>query len=167
MGEPKTADWQFGLELTGGSKILSWEPCLQSGPPDEQRRHRLRPGDDQTFSWTSYTSRAGAYREIATNALVFELDAAGTDKLRLKLRQPRELEFEYDLADLDESSRIEFVDRFPAESFLIHRLVPEAAYVARFELDDAPSGGGEDHYYVRVTQTNGHLAWCSPIWVQG
>jgi len=167
LGTPRTADWDFRLKLTGESKVLSWQPCLQCAPLDEDRRHRLSPGGDQAFAWRSYTSRAGAYREVPTNALVFELDARADDRLRLTLAAPARLEFDYALGEIDRSSRIEFTGGFPAESFLVHRLVPEAAYMARFELDDTPSGDGEDCYYVRVTGANGHLAWCSPIWVGG
>jgi hypothetical protein len=35
---------------------------------------------------------------------------------------------------------------------------------ATFTVRDAPRGG-ETSYYVRVTQTDGHQAWSSPIWV--
>ena len=98
--------------------------------------------------------------------MVLELEARGDDKVRLTFAAPRRLELEYPISDLEESSQVEFTtDEFPTESFLVHRLVPQELYLVQFELDDEPSGEGEDSYYVRVTESNGHMAWCSPIWI--
>ena len=36
---------------------------------------------------------------------------------------------------------------------------------AHFEYVDSSIGSGESYYYVRVEQTDGQLAWSSPIWV--
>ena len=166
LGMPRTADWEVHVQLTGRSRILAFEPCLQSAPFDEQRRHRIGPRDARNFHWVSYTARAGAYHEIPTNAVVLELQAHPDDKVRLTLAAPTRRRVEYSIADLEESSQVEFTGDFPSESFLAHRLVPAELYSAGFEIDDTPGGKGEDFYYVRVTQSNGHMAWCSPIWVR-
>ena len=47
----------------------------------------------------------------------------------------------------------------------IHKLNPGARDAA-FEYVDNTSGPGESYYYVRVEQTDGQLAWSSPIWVR-
>ena len=138
---------------------------MQSAPYDEQRRHRPRADGGQAFDLTSYTSRVGAYHEVPTNAVVFEIDARGEDRLMMALTEPASQSFEYTFAELEDSSQIEFTGPFPSESFLLHRLVPVEHYEASFELDDDASGEGEDWYYVRVMQANGHMAWCSPVWV--
>jgi len=48
----------------------------------------------------------------------------------------------------------------------VHMVAPNAKEVA-FEYRDAEArkGGGESYYYVRVEQSDGSLAWSSPIWV--
>jgi len=166
FGMPRTADWDVTMQLTGQTRIIDHQACLQTAPFDEKRRHRLNSTDDQSFRWLSYTSRTGAYHEIPTNAMVFELDARGEDHLKLDLAAPAKLAFDYGLDDLARSSQIEFTGDFPSESFLVHRLVPQQHYRTRFSLDDDAGGDREDHYYVRVTQANGHIGWCSPIWVR-
>ena len=35
-----------------------------------------------------------------------------------------------------------------------------------FEFVDNQPAPGENYYYVRVIQTDGELAWSSPIWVR-
>jgi hypothetical protein len=46
----------------------------------------------------------------------------------------------------------------------IHQLKPNQQ-IAKFEYVDNASAPGESYYYVRVEQTDGQLAWSSPIWV--
>jgi hypothetical protein len=38
---------------------------------------------------------------------------------------------------------------------------------AAFRVVDRGKRGPTDWYYVRVVQANGHMAWSSPIWVEG
>jgi hypothetical protein len=54
-------------------------------------------------------------------------------------------------------------------------LIRDGAYVYKvapgkqdvsFEYGDSAAGKGEHWYYVRVEQSNGELAWSSPIWVR-
>ncbi|MBM3814248.1 MAG: hypothetical protein FJW20_21700 [Acidimicrobiia bacterium] len=47
----------------------------------------------------------------------------------------------------------------------IHKLTPNQQDVS-FEYLDAASASGESYYYVRAEQTDGQLAWSSPIWVR-
>jgi hypothetical protein len=46
----------------------------------------------------------------------------------------------------------------------IHQLTPGQKEV-RFEYVDKAIASGESYYYVRVEQTDGQMAWSSPIWV--
>lgn len=47
----------------------------------------------------------------------------------------------------------------------VHKQEPNAREVS-FEYVDNAFGPGESYYYVRVEQTDGQLAWSSPIWVK-
>jgi hypothetical protein len=53
----------------------------------------------------------------------------------------------------------------PLESVLVHRIVFSENYQADFGLRDKSETEITDWYYVRVVQTNGSLAWSSPVWV--
>jgi hypothetical protein len=165
LGIPRTADWEVSLRLEGG-RLLAYQPCLQSGPFDEDRMHHLGQLREDAFEWKSYTSRAGCFAETPTNALVFELEGPPQAALSLEFEKPAEKRFSYTLGDLAKSSRVEFMAGFPCESFLVHRLVPEELFETGFSFTDKPSGErDEDFYYVRVIQSNGQMAWSSPIWV--
>ena len=162
LGIPRTADWLIDARLQGG-RFRTYMPCFQSGPMDEERRNKVLEFDERQCRWQSYTCRQGSFAEIPTNAVVFEIDGRPDSVLYLELESPIGKSLKYTLGDLARSSAVEFAADFPCESFIIHRLAPEAMYAAEFDLTD--TGSSNDFYYVRVTQANGHMAWSSPIWV--
>jgi hypothetical protein len=47
----------------------------------------------------------------------------------------------------------------------LHRVLPEAAYMATYEYEDDEVLTGATWYRVRVEQRNGQRAWTSPVWV--
>ncbi len=163
LGIPRTADWLMETRLRG-ARFLRYMPCFQSGPMDEERRNRVHEFDDAHCRWESYTSREGCFAETPTNALVFEIEGGAGAELTLEFDQPVTRSFTWRLGELAQSSEIEFTAGFPCESLLVHRLVPADMCSARFELVDERDG--DDFYYVRVTQANGHMAWSSPIWIE-
>ena len=163
LGIPRTADWNMLVTISGGT-FVGYMPCFQSGPMDEERRNRVNAFGPDSCAWQSYTCRQGSFAEIPTNAVVLEIAGGPDAQLALDIDSPNKRSFKYRLGDLAKSSQIEFMDRFPCESFLVHRLSPEKLYSASFSFDADAAGEG-DYYYVRVTQANGHMAWSSPIWI--
>lgn len=163
LGIPRTAGWDVRASVEDG-RFLRYVPCFQSGPFDEERRNAVDSFEPDECTWHSFTSREGAWDETPTNALVFEIEASPETRLTLEFGAPEERSFTYSFGGLAKTSAIEFMDRFPCESFLVHRLVPRAMASAAFTFEDSDESPA-DFYYVRVTQANGQMAWSSPIWV--
>ncbi len=162
LGIPRVADWEMLLRVDGGT-MRRYMPCFQSGPMDEERRNRVLEFDEEHCRWESYTSREGCFAETPTNAVVFEIEGGPDTTVMLDLESPARRSWSWTLAELMESSAVQFTGDYPCESLLVHRLVPQAMSTALFALDDDRDTA--DFYYVRVTQTNGHMAWSSPIWL--
>jgi hypothetical protein len=59
-----------------------------------------------------------------------------------------------------------FTGPFPLESAMLHRVVFADNYECSFKVEDEDDGGSLNWYYVRVFQSNGEMAWSSPIWVE-
>ncbi len=163
----RTCDWAFDLH-TRSAKILNVFPCLQSGPFDEARRHRVDHLDSKTVQVVSYTSRRGAYRQNPNQSLVLEVAAEGNDfsdaLLELSMTQPAQVSKSLSLQDLADSSAMVPTGPFPAESCLFHRVVP----IASSRLSDTVSidlPSQKNYIYLRVRQKNGQMAWASPIFV--
>ncbi|UCC96432.1 MAG: DUF3604 domain-containing protein [Phycisphaerales bacterium] len=160
----RICDWRFKLSLTDG-KILSATPCFQSGPFDEQRRNTIRTIDDRTCEVISYTSRLQAYEERATNAVILEIQGSPETRLTVAATEPAQMTFTKSLKQLAQSSHAEFTGPFTAESILLHRPVLSGNYRTEFDFVDEWEPKGIDWYYIRVVQTNGSIAWSSPIWL--
>jgi hypothetical protein len=161
----RICDWQFKVIVTNG-KILSVTPCFQSGPFDEERRNRILAIDERSCEVISYTSRMQAYEERATNSIILEIQGSPQTKLTTKLIQPARMNLTKSLEQLAESSHTEFTGPFTSESMLLHRLIFSENYRTEFEFTDNHRTEKTDWYYVRVTQSNGSLAWSSPIWLK-
>ena len=160
----RICDWKFAVTVNGG-RIISATPCFQSGPFDEQRRNRLTIVDENRCEVASYTSRLQAYEERATNGIILEIQGSPSTQLAIAMAEPAGMEFTKTLAQLAESSDVKFTGPFTSESVLLHRIAFADNYQTEFEFTDRRKSDRTDWYYARVTQSNGSLAWSSPIWV--
>jgi len=161
----RITDWDFDVGISGG-KIISATPCFQSGPYSEDRRNKITELDYLQCKFISYTSRKQAYEEQATNSIILEIQGSPQTELNITLSQPVNMQINKTLGDLAESSDITFTGGFPSESIMLHRIVFSENYQTEFEFNDENTTDSTDWYYVRVTQTNGSLAWSSPIWIE-
>ncbi|NOZ32679.1 MAG: hypothetical protein GXP01_06315, partial [Alphaproteobacteria bacterium] len=159
----RVCDWEFDLSVVGG-RLLRAFPCLQSGPFDENRRHRFVHSGEGRLSVTSYTARRGGYRGLATQSLILEVEGGPDTKFELRLKEPIERTTTTRAGELAAGSLNLATGPFPKESYQWHRLVPlQAARVTEtceLLVPDHPS-----HIYLRARQKNGQMAWASPIFL--
>ena len=164
LNVPRTIDWDFDVEVKNG-RILSATPCFQSGPLDEIRRNIITNVDANRCSFISYTGRIEAFEERPTNSVILEIQGTPETELILSLDKPSSLNHQISLEQLTKSNDIFFTGDMTSESVMVHRVVFDENYSAEFELSDKTRRGGGDWYYVRVIQSNGSIAWSSPIWI--
>ena len=159
----RICDWVFDIGIKDG-RLLRVFPCLQSGPFDENRRHRFTHRDNG-LSVVSHTSRRGAYRQVPNQSVVLELEGYAETRIGWKFSRPIPQEGSASIHDLFSGSIQQFTGPFPKESYLWHRLVPTAASrVSGRCVLDVPARG-RSTVYVRARQQNGHLAWASPVFI--
>ena len=158
----RTCDWEMRVSVEGG-RLLRHFPCLQSGPFDEVRRHRIeREGDGLAI--TSFTSRRGAYRLNPNQSVILEIAGDASTRVGLSLVKPVEDHSQTTLGALASASVNRFTGPFPKESWQWHRLVPLAeSRVAGRATIDCPGEPG--YVYLRARQSNGHIAWASPVFI--
>ena len=104
-------------------------------------------------------------RTYEKNSIILEILGSPETVLDLSLSQPVMKNHQISLQELAESSDIFYTGNMPLESVMIHRPVFNENYQAEFEFNDKSETEITDWYYVRVVQSNGSLAWSSPIWV--
>ena len=154
----------MSVRIQGGQFVRAIS-CFQSGPYEEDRRDRLRMASPQEIQIHSFTSRVRCYAEDPTKSVVLELDASPDAELSVQLHKPSQQAVSTTLRELFDENLVHFMGVFTSESFIIQRLVGPDEYSATVRWTDRRTGTRGDWYYLRVTQSNGHLAWSSPIWV--
>ena len=163
----RVCDWKFDAAVNKG-RIISATPCFQSGPFDEDRRNTILLSEEKLCQVCSYTSRAQAFEERATNSVILEIEGGPETELAITSAKPKtELTVKKTLGELAQNNEICFTGPFTAESLMLHRPVFSDNYYTKFGFSDQRTGEKEDWYYVRVKQSNGSMAWSSPIWVAG
>ena len=165
LGLVNVSDWNMDIQVSGG-KLNDVYPCFQSGPYEETKRNLIKNKTSEGCSVQSYTSRKQAFAENTTNAIVLDISGNLDTEILLNLEKPAKMTITKSLRELAESNAVTFTGEFPSESIDLHQVVFSDNYSAQFEFTDTVnSEKGTDWYYVRVIQTNGQLAWSSPIWV--
>jgi hypothetical protein len=141
-------------------------PCFQAGPFDEKRRNRILSRSETSCRFQSYTARADAFAQRATNSVVLHLAADRNATIELALTKPVEMKVSARVGELAVHNDIHFTSGFQSESFILHRLVTPDQFRASLTVKDTGRVGQGDWYYARVTQMNGHQAWSSPVWIE-
>jgi len=170
--------WTGRLRIDGGA-ILGVNGCFT-----RLGQHHSRAADNE-WRWELTTSDR-RFPEENIQAIVFELTGASDSQILVETGAAAE---RFSLAEalaasrvipLLEETREALWDQFrqrPEElaspdvlyhnspKVKIHRAVPEVGYTAAISFSDDPPRD-DSFYYLRVTQTNGQMAWTSPIWVK-
>ena len=159
----RVADWEFSLNVKNG-KITKVTPCLQSGPFDENRRHRFNLKSENELDFTSYSARVGGYRQNPNQSVVLEITGNTSTLLDLMMSKPTTNRTQLSIDELHNSSKSVFTGPFPKESYQWHRLVPlPSSHIAgktQLQMHE-----GRSNIYLRVKQQNGHIAWASPVFI--
>jgi len=87
-------------------------------------------------------------------------------RVRVNCTKPTKCSVTQTLADLTESNEMLFTRPFPWESAMLHRVVFHDNWESSFSAEDTDDGSRTDWYYLRVFESNGELAWSSPVWVE-
>ena len=159
---PGIFDWDLDVTLDG-ARMLELQPCWQSAPLDEDRRHVISKRTGAGFSLKSYTSRQRCLFNRDTHIMALRVQGDPDSRITLGIRQPEAGQLTARLSDLLAGDQAIRVGR---NAIKIHRLAPETHHTASIAFDDEDSGDTANWYYLRVAQANGQLAWSSPIWVE-
>lgn len=175
---PVERRWHGRLRIEGGEIPTARGRFTRFG-------QKLRQASEREWEWDLTTSdRQDPDENI--QGIVFELTGTLDSKLMLEVDGER-VQLALDdalkasrVVPLLDEARAAFEEQFgltpddiPSPDALyhnapkvkIHRAVPESGYSVQTTFSDEPPPG-RNHYYLRVSQTNGQMAWTSPIWVE-
>jgi hypothetical protein len=160
-----TCDWEIEITLQNGV-LEDVQPAFLPGPLEEDRRDRVLNRTDRSVRLQSFTARKQTIDDCSQKALALKISGGPDTRLKVAINSPATLSITRSLRELAESNEIAFVGPYPAESILLHRLVFNENFQTSFSVEDEDDGRETNWYYARVIQSNGQLAWSSPIWVE-
>ena len=161
----RTCDWDLDIEIDGG-RLEDVHTCFQAGPHDEERRDRVVEASSGGLRLRSFTELKQQFEDHSQKAIVLKVKGGPGTRVKIRLREPREVTMSSSFAELAKSGEMLFTGEFPRESAMLHRLVFHERYETTFRVKDRGKGDGTDYYYLRAVQANNQLAWSSPIWVE-
>lgn len=177
---PATWPWECRLSVEGGS-LAGVEKCF------DLMGQRVRTLTPRACAFHLETAgRNPRDPNGMTQGLVFEIEGSPRTRILLEAEGARVEKTLAELAEgpyvhplIDEAKRLT-LERFNldetavgnpdhyyhnARKIKLHRAVPEAAWRVEHEFPIALHPG-VNSLYVRVTQTNGQMAWSSSVWVE-
>lgn len=179
-------DWKGEIQVNAG-EIIQSVPCFASDPFDEHRRKQVDSAGAGHCSWQSHTSRGGVFTTRNSNTV-----GSANDAVCFEVKGDRNTEIgigfechagksivatsvDWSVANhrgtvsktvtLGEllDGRIAIPMQKPSTWIVAHRahLRRRVSVADGCTLRDVRSG----YAYLRVTQTNGQMAWSSPVFV--
>jgi hypothetical protein len=165
LGITRVCDWDFQMRVENGA-IDAVHPCFIAGPHEEDRRDKILERTEKSIRVQSFTALRQQVEDRSQKAIVLKMRGGPDSKLIITLSSPSNGTLAMTFRDLADSSEVMYTGEFPKESAVLNRLVFNEQYETSFQLNDTGNGSQADWYYVRVVQSNGQLAWSSPIWVE-
>jgi hypothetical protein len=165
LGITRACDWDFTCRVENG-RIEAVQPCFLPGPLEEERRDMVLDRTERSVRVRSFTALRQQIEDRSQKALVLKMHGGPDSKVTVTTELPTKQALSMTFRDLAESSEVLCTGEFPRESALLNRIVFSEHYESSFEVPDTGDGRQTDWYYVRVVQSNGQLAWSSPIWVE-
>ena len=156
VGGSEAHDGRAGNCVNAGKTPRKTLPYIyQSGLTGIWARRRVR-----NCLWSSLWSRRTLGSTGARIFLDFDIDNQPMGEAIMAVQPPRTLRVRVHGTNL--LSRIVVV-----KNNRDWHIVENPGWDCTFELEDlAMPDQGIDWYYVRVSQSDGHMAWSSPIWIQ-
>jgi hypothetical protein len=166
----QTVDWDGTVRVPAGC-LESVEPCFH-GPrivslfndafEEPDLPHHIEQVDDSSCAWQSRMHQIKEEFTAEPQAVNLTVQMPAGETIHLDVNGHR---YSHTLEELLQGSRVHSLRGLYWENVRFCRAVPESDFRWSQVVDDEGSGAETDFYRLRVRQTNGQMAWTSPIWV--
>ena len=162
-------DWDVELLLRDG-QLINVEPRFRGG-------HVVAPVVDEPsrFAYSSWARLGNRVRFKTATKGNANSSTSGTQGVSLEISGDRSTVIEATingkhttapLVDLLEGPQSGYLGGFLTPAYAFHRALGRQDYQSSTSFAHTTVSDGQDWYYVRVRQHNGHWAWSSPVWVE-
>ena len=170
--ESKPTRWNVRARVNEGA-ILSASPCFryceETGEEDAPLNRILNVNDHEA-AWecmsapNPYGQFGGTHFHAGgPQAVILEIDANEKTKLHI---ETQDLNFDIPLENLAMRSTARHIGATCSPAIKINQAIPSSEYIFNYHEVYAPLTAGPGCMYVRVSQSDGQVAWISPIWFE-
>ncbi|MBT3344184.1 MAG: hypothetical protein HN712_13280 [Gemmatimonadetes bacterium] len=167
------SDWDISCHVRGG-RLLGLERCFRHStyPMDEMASsEQVVEQDDARVRWQARavpnpSGMVGGthFNAGGTQAVVLEIEANSDCRLQVTTSGA---DLDLALSDLVVESVGQQIDGFGSPAIKVNRAIPERAFSFAHDEDFQPPTDAETGFcYARVIQSDGQMAWISPIWYE-
>ena len=170
--KPTSTRWDVRTCVNDGA-ILSACPCFRyCAETDEEDApfNRILDVNDRETTWSclSAPNPYGQFGGTHFNAggpqgMILDIEANEKTKLSIETQY---LSFAVSLEDLVMCSTARHIGGIGSPAIKVNRAIPSSEYVFNYREVYSPPTANPGCMYVRVSQSDGQVAWISPIWYE-
>ncbi|MEZ5278123.1 MAG: hypothetical protein R3F07_17200 [Opitutaceae bacterium] len=171
--EKQRSDWDVSCRVDDG-RLLGVERCFRHSdyPMDEMASsEEIVEQDDSGVRWLaralanpSGMTGGTHFNAGGTQAVVLDLDLGDRSRLRVTAG---DVDFDLPVQELACGSIGRPISGFGSPALKLHRAVPEREFTFLHEsVFEPPVDAAAGFVYARVLQSDGQMAWISPIWYE-
>ena len=166
------SQWDAVARVTEGL-LLGADPCFRYsryGATETDSCDRLVQCCSSHVEWTcrAVANPAGMlggthFDAGGTQAVILDIEATKNTRLELAAGDIR---LDLPVSELVQRSAVQHRSGPIGPAIKIHRAVPQRQFLYRFDQQYQPLTREPGFVYVRITQSDGQVAWVSPIWFE-
>ncbi len=171
--EKQRSDWVVDCRVSGG-QLRGLDRCFRHSVYSMDETESTEQILEQAAGGVRWRARALAnpsgmvggthFNAGGTQAVVLDIEAGESCRLRVRTGN---VDLDLSLEDLALESVGRKIYGFGSPAIKVNRAVPERAFSFRHAESYQPPGGAEKGFvYARVIQSDGQMAWISPIWYE-
>lgn len=166
--------WDMEASVNDGN-IISAESCFRGrsvlAPTPEMREDKninrisnnIIKKTESKIQWECTSFKNPSTLHPQTSAVVLEIEGDTSTALNLNVNGCR---VSYTIDELIKGNRSMQMGKFNGEAVLVHGAVHEDIYKLSFDWEDKDKEREIDIYHVEVRQSNGQMAWITPVFVK-
>ena len=167
----QSSRWHVRARVVHG-KLLGVEPCFRfsgSDARDSEPCDAVLGRDERRAEWVCHARQNAAgviggthFDAGGTQAVILELDATSATRLKLDLGHQR---LDLPITDLASHSLVALTAGYLSPAMKVHRAVPAREFTYH-HIERYQPAAERGFIYLRITQTDGQVAWVSPLWYE-
>jgi hypothetical protein len=145
-----------------GKSVLAPSRDMKDDLDINRLNNRVLCKSNEYLEWECTTFKNSSTLHPQTNSIIMVIEGNSESSINAEINGKKT---SLSVKTLLEGSHSFHMDDYNSEAVLIHRAVPEEKYTFSHDWTDIERQNECDVYHVEIRQSNGQMAWLSPVYV--